>query len=419
MSSASKPQLLEGVLAIHKPLGISSAQVIRDVENHFNPSELFQPNLEAERRAVVLEKRKKGDQYRKKKGPNRTQRVKMGHGGTLDPLATGILILGLGSGTKALGKYLNGCQKTYETTVLFGCATDTFDNTGKVIGRAPYAHVTRDMVEKALEKFKGNIMQTPPVYSAIKFDGKKAYEIMREGGTPPKMKERPVTVYNLELVDWFEPGTHNWRYPQEEMDATAEEKETILKASLSSEKREDSAAAGEKRKREEGDSTEEIPEKKIKAESGAEPAETTATEPNEAPTKTVAEESTTTPAENGANAAAALIRMTVSSGFYVRTLCHDLGAAVNSLACMTYLVRTQQGEFELGKNVLEYEDLQAGEPVWGPKVKTLLQDWMVRQQSENQEQEKPKARSKSPEKREKSKSPPKTATVEDEDPEMD
>lgn len=393
-------------------MGISSAQVIRDVENHFNPSELFQPNLEAERAAVMLEKRKKRDQYRKKKGPNRTQRVKLGHGGTLDPLATGVLILGVGSGTKALGKYLTGCQKTYESTVLFGCATDTYDNTGKIIGRAPYAHVTRDMVEKALEKFKGNIMQTPPVYSAIKFNGKKAYEIMREGGKPPKMEERPVTVYNLELVDWFEPGTHNWRYPQEEMDATAEEKEATLKASLPSQKGDDSATAGEKRKREEGDPTEEIPEKKIKA-------ETTATETSEAPTKTAAEESTPTPAENGANAAAALIRMTVSSGFYVRTLCHDLGAAVNSLACMTYLVRTQQAEFELGKNVVEYDDLQAGEPVWGPKVKTLLEHWTARQQIENQEQEKPKARSKSPEKREKSKSPPKTATVEDEDPEMD
>ncbi|OJD30597.1 pseudouridine synthase [Diplodia corticola] len=429
MSSTGKPQLLQGVLAIHKPIGISSAQVLRDVEEHFNPSALFRPLLDAERAAVAQEKSQKGSQYRRKRGPNRTQRVKLGHGGTLDPLATGVLIAGVGSGTKALGRYLGGCQKTYESAVLFGCAADTYDNTGKIMGRAPHAHVTREAVEKALDAFKGDIMQKPPVYSAIKFNGKKAYEIMREGGAPPKMEERPVTVYKLELVDWFEPGTHSWRYPKEEMEATKEEKEAALKASAPNAKAEDAAAAataaGEKRKRDEGgDSAEEIPEKKTKTEVGAEqPADaTTVDETKDASAKApTEEESAATLSEDGANAPAALIRMTVSSGFYVRTLCHDLGAAVGSLACMTSLVRTEQGDFELGKNVLEYEDLQAGEDVWGPKVKTLLEEWTARQQKEQKAEQPAQARPKSPEKRERSNSPVKTMkeAKEDDVPEMD
>ncbi|KAL1638118.1 pseudouridine synthase pus4 [Diplodia intermedia] len=461
MSSASKPQLLQGVLA----------QVLRDVEEHFNPSTLFQPLLDAERAAVAAEKKQKGSQYRRKRGPNRTQRVKLGHGGTLDPLATGVLIAGVGSGTKALGRYLGGCRKTYEAAVLFGCAADTYDNTGKVMARAPTAHVSRARVEAALDRFRGDIMQRPPVYSAIKFNGKKAYEIMREGGAPPKMEERPVSVYKLELVDWFAPGTHGWRYPKEEMEGTKEEKEVALKASSAAPKNatvvegegggEDSAAAaaaaaaGEKRKRDEGDATEEIPEKKTKTESGAEQpadattttitttAETDDTSAKTSPAKEKEEEEkpTPTPAESGggdddgANAPAALIRMTVSSGFYVRTLCHDLGAAVDSLACMTSLVRTEQGDFELGKNVLEYEDLRAGEDVWGPKVKTLLEEWTARQQQDEQQQQpseqqqqkseppaqaRPRSpekreRSKSPEKRERSKSPVKTVKEAEED----
>merc|ERR1711881_427609 len=72
------------------------------------------------------------------------------------------------------------------------------------------------------------------------------------------------------------------------------------------------------------------------------------------------------------------LRMTVTSGFYVRSLCHDLGAAVGSAALMAELERTRQGEFELGKNVLEWEELGKGEKVWGPKVEKFLDEWHER-----------------------------------------
>ena len=70
----------------------------------------------------------------------------MGHGGTLDPMATGVLILGVGNGTKALGSFLE-CTKSYETVVLFGAATDSYDSEGKIVARAAYDHVTREAVE--------------------------------------------------------------------------------------------------------------------------------------------------------------------------------------------------------------------------------------------------------------------------------
>lgn len=75
------------------------------------------------------------------------------------------------------------------------------------------------------------------------------------------------------------------------------------------------------------------------------------------------------------SAPAARIRMTVSSGFYVRSLCHDLGAQVGSLAFMAELSRTRQSMFELGKNVLAYEDLEKGEDVWGPQIIRMLDEW--------------------------------------------
>jgi tRNA pseudouridine55 synthase len=92
---------------------------------------------------------------------------------------------------------------------------------------------------------------------------------------------------------------------------------------------------------------------------------------NEVPKATI--EKSPTPTTKGPPAIR--LRMTVTSGFYVRSLCHDLGAAVGSAALMAELERTRQGEFELGKNVLEYDDLEKGEQVWAPKVEAMLDEW--------------------------------------------
>ena len=134
-----------------------------------------------------MERENHNQKQKRSRRARQPPQVKMGHGGTLDPLATGVLILGIGSGTKSLPQFL-GCTKSYECTVLFGKATDTYDTEGKVVARKGYEHITKDMVEQALAKFRGKIMQKPPIFSALKVNGKKLYEYAREG------KEVPIEI---------------------------------------------------------------------------------------------------------------------------------------------------------------------------------------------------------------------------------
>jgi len=93
----------------------------------------------------------------------RRDNVKVGQGGTLDPLADGVLVVGIGKGTKKLNDFLD-CTKEYRTTCLLGCETDTYDSEGARVRTAPWRHVTREKVEDALPQFRGEIQQTPPMY---------------------------------------------------------------------------------------------------------------------------------------------------------------------------------------------------------------------------------------------------------------
>ena len=189
---------------------ISSAQVLRDLQKHFNPSKLFAPWLSAER---SIRDRESHNQRRRRREKN--IQVKIGHGGTLDPLATGVLITGVGKGTKALQRFLL-CTKTYEAVVLFGTSTDSYDRLGKVIKSAPYKHLTKQAVEEALGQFRGKFMQLPPLFSALKMNGKPLYEYAREGKEIPReIERREVEVLNLELVEWMEGGTHPHKAPEE------------------------------------------------------------------------------------------------------------------------------------------------------------------------------------------------------------
>jgi tRNA pseudouridine55 synthase len=348
------------------------------VQKHFNPSRLFAPGLAAERSRMEAENH--NQKQKRSRRARQPPQVKMGHGGTLDPLATGVLILGIGSGTKSLQDFL-ACTKSYECVVLFGKATDTYDTEGKVVARKGYAHITREMVEAALGKFRGKVMQKPPIFSALKVNGKKLYEYAREGREVPiEIEERAVETESLEMVEWMEGGTHEFHWP--EVEAETSEKELANKvlhldgdktpepeAAKVTEGSED-AAAGEKRKRDEtvsgGVQQGDAPEsKRTKAEEGEPQASSTLPEITSTPTA----KRTPCPAP------AVRLRMTVTSGFYVRSLCHDLGAAVGSLGLMASLVRSRQGEFELGKNVFEYADLKKGEDHWVPQIQQMLENW--------------------------------------------
>ena len=122
---------------------------------------------------------------------------KCGHTGTLDPMATGVLPVMLGGATKFLD-YLPDSDKGYTARFILGKTTDTLDITGKVTGEFP-VNCTQDDVEKALVNFRGRIMQTPPMYSAVSVDGKRLYELARSG-VEVERKAREVEIKKLELV---------------------------------------------------------------------------------------------------------------------------------------------------------------------------------------------------------------------------
>ncbi len=124
---------------------------------------------------------------------------KVGHTGTLDPLATGILVICTGRATK-LAQSIEGEAKTYVAGFELGYKTTTYDIEGEVVDRSDEA-VSREEVEGILEKFRGEIDQVPPMYSALKVDGKRLYELAREGVVIER-KSRRVTIDKLELVDF-------------------------------------------------------------------------------------------------------------------------------------------------------------------------------------------------------------------------
>ena len=129
---------------------------------------------------------------------NKRFKIKVGHGGTLDPLAEGVLVLGIGEGTKLMGDYLAG-QKRYQAVAILGSETDTLDNTGTVTEVVDSSSITLNDLDTALAPFRGDIMQVPPMYSALKRDGKKLYELAREGITVER-EPRAVTVFALNLL---------------------------------------------------------------------------------------------------------------------------------------------------------------------------------------------------------------------------
>ena len=121
-------------------------------------------------------------------------KVKVGHGGTLDPLATGVLPIALGEATKLTGQMLNG-DKTYDFTILFGTETDTLDAEGQAVARSDH-RPTRAAIEAVLPRFTGSIEQVPPAFSALKVAGKRAYDLARAGEVV-ELAERSVTVHAL------------------------------------------------------------------------------------------------------------------------------------------------------------------------------------------------------------------------------
>ena len=132
------------------------------------------------------------------------KRVKIGHAGTLDPLATGVLILCTGKKTKEIER-LQLHDKEYTATLQLGATTPSYDMEHEVDQTYPTAHITRDFIVSVLEGFVGDIQQVPPQYSACKIGGDRAYDLMRKG-REVELKAKTVHIDNIELTD-FDPAT--------------------------------------------------------------------------------------------------------------------------------------------------------------------------------------------------------------------
>lgn len=133
---------------------------------------------------------------------------KVGHAGTLDPMATGVLPVFVGQATRAVSFAESG-QKEYVAGLKLGLVTNTQDTSGETLGTHP-ASVTRTELEAVLPRFTGEIEQIPPMYSAIKIGGKKLYELARRGEEVER-KPRPVTIYELEVVEQTAPDAFTLR----------------------------------------------------------------------------------------------------------------------------------------------------------------------------------------------------------------
>lgn len=123
---------------------------------------------------------------------------RIGHGGTLDPMATGVLPVFVGRATRGV-EFFEHAEKSYEAVLHLGITTDTEDITGTVLERRE-ANVTREALEAALEAFRGEILQVPPMYSALKVDGQKLCDLARKGKEVERAP-RPITIHELELLE--------------------------------------------------------------------------------------------------------------------------------------------------------------------------------------------------------------------------
>jgi len=128
---------------------------------------------------------------------------RVGHAGTLDPAATGVLPVCLGQGTRIV-EFLVDATKTYRAQIELGVATDTYDASGRITQQGDTSGISREQVEAALNSFCGLILQIPPMYSAVKYQGKPLYELARAGITVER-RSRQTKIHCLELIEWQPP----------------------------------------------------------------------------------------------------------------------------------------------------------------------------------------------------------------------
>jgi tRNA pseudouridine55 synthase len=163
VAQSSLTDKLEGILPVHKPAGMTSHDVVARIRRYYKMK-------------------------------------RVGHTGTLDPAVTGVLPICLGRATRMV-EYIQELPKEYEAELILGAATDTEDATGNVIQRQEVPPLAETDIEEQLQAFVGEIDQVPPMYSAIKIDGKRLYELARSGKEVER-KSRKVTIYRIEALEY-------------------------------------------------------------------------------------------------------------------------------------------------------------------------------------------------------------------------
>lgn len=189
--------MTDGIILIDKPSGMTSFGVVARVRRQLSERE---EEKGAARAAGSASARR--DEEKPSVVPHKRKRVKVGHTGTLDPFATGLMILVVGKECKNAGQY-SKLDKVYEATIRLGETSSTGDPEGELIhvsDRLP----SEEEVAKALKQFKGEIEQTPPIYSAIKIGGQRAYKLARKGEVI-EIPKRQVTIHQLELLSYAYP----------------------------------------------------------------------------------------------------------------------------------------------------------------------------------------------------------------------
>lgn len=342
---------MNGIFAIEKPSGITSNQFLMRLQHILTNSQVCSKEIQratAERMKQYQEQTGKKASKRKLR---KVSKVKMGHGGTLDPLASGILVIGIGTGTKKLAEYLSGTVKVYESESLFGVSTTSGDQEGELLSRNSVKHLKMEDLKKVEEKFVGSLKQTPPIYAALKMDGKPLHEYAREGKPLPRAIEpRQVTVYDLQVMDDSLTKNHNYPLirPSREVLETLQKLNTSMLGDTLYFSKEYSEGQGW-----------ESEEARV-----------------EGPIFLKEEESKEIE-EQGDNYRAPLLhfKAKVSSGTYIRSLISDIGKAMMSSCYMVKLIRVQQKDWSLeSQNVFQLSDFtEKNEKVWSKVLSLVLE----------------------------------------------
>ncbi|KAK9478320.1 pseudouridine synthase [Lipomyces japonicus] len=352
---------MEGIFAVEKPTGITSAKYVVKVQN-----------LLAKDKSFIDRKELK---YRKRK---RLPPVKIGHGGTLDPCADGILILGINGGTKRLTEFLESA-KTYQVIALLGSSTTTYDSEGAIMERASWEDITTEKIDSILSNFRGEIYQIPPIYSAIKIGGTALYDYARNSEALPRaISPRKVTIYDLNLLGTL---TTDHAYVAPTRDATDQEKdqEAVFRAAGLNELVKLGNQYAQLELDQLGQSLDNVTERakqliskreeqdKEKEDSGKIQDDDNKAGDDKIVEPVAPELSTST------RPPVFEFTATVSSGTYIRSLVHDLANALGTKAHVVKLTRVKQGDWELGKNVIPHQEI-SNRPFeeWAPKIKHYL-----------------------------------------------